>query len=338
MNVRYRVELSQAERDRLTTLPSGGRHAARKLKRAQILPAAGAGAGDEAIATGGAVGGPTVSRTKRRFGLGNLEAALSAPPRPGAMAEPTGQEELSGETVRRRLAENKLKPWRQDMRGIPKAAGTGVARMAEVLDLYAEAPDPKRPVGCFEESPTRLIGEVRGPIPPKPGQRERDDCEYRRNGTVNLFVCLDAHRPWRKVKVTGQRAARDFAHCMRDLVDRHYPQADPIRGVLDNLSTHAPGALYEAFPAPEAHRLRRRLEFPYTPKHARGLNMVESEIGVRRGQCLDRRRAERDRLVAEIAAWERQPNAQGARTNGMFTTRSARTEMARAYPEPTKES
>jgi len=276
MNVRYRVELSQAERDQLTTLPSGGRHAARKLKRAQILPAAGAGA--EAIATGVAVGGSTVSRTKRRFVLGNPEAALSAPPRPGAarkptgkeeallvatacsrppagrkrwtlelpagaMVEPTGQEELSGETVRRRLAGNKLKPGRQDMRGIPKAAGTGVARLEDVLDLYAEAPDPKRPVGCFEESPTRLIGEVRGPIPPKPGQRERDDCEYRRNGTVDPFVCLDAHRPWRKVKVTGQRAARDFAHCRRDPVDLHYPQADPIRGVPDNLSTlQRPGA------------------------------------------------------------------------------------------------
>jgi transposase len=373
MNVRYRVELSQAERDELTALLSGGKHAARKLKRAQILLAADAGASDEAIATSVAVGGSTVYRTKRRFVLGNLEAALSEEPRPGAKRKLTGKEEallvatacssppegrrrwtlellagamiklteheeLSGETVRRRLAENKLKPWRRDMWCIPKVDGTYVARMEDVLDLYAEAPDPKRPVVCFDESPTQLIGEVRAPIPPKPGQLERYDCEYRRNGTVNLFVFLDAHQPWRRVKVTNQRAARDFAHCMRDLVDLHYPQADLIRVVLDNLSTHSPGALYEAFPASEAHRLLRRLEFHYTPKHASWLNMVEIEIGVLRGQCLDRRIGERDRLVAEIAAWERQRNAEGARINWMFTTERARTKMARAYPQPTKES
>jgi hypothetical protein len=179
---------------------------------------------------------------------------------------------------------------------------------------------------------------VRQPIPAAPGQLERFDCEYRRNGTVNLFVFLDAHRPWRKVKVTDQRAARDFAHCMRDLVDTHYPQADQIRVVLDNLSTHSPGALYEAFPAPEAHRLLRRLEFHYTPKHASRLNMVEIEIGVLRGQCLDRRIGERHLLVSEIAAWERQRNADRARINWMFTTERARSKLARAYPDPTKES
>ena len=155
-------------------------------------------------------------------------------------------------------------------------------------------PDPKRPVVCFDESPTQLIGEVRQPIPAEPGQLERYDYEYRRNGTVNLFVFLDAHRPWRHVKVTDQRTARDFAECMRELVDLHYPQAEQIRVVLDNLSTHSPGALYEAFPAPEAHRILRRLEFHYTPKHASWLNMVEIEIGVLRGQCLDRRIGDRD--------------------------------------------
>jgi hypothetical protein len=172
---------------------------------------------------------------------------------------------------------------------IPQVDGNYVACMEDVLDLYAEAPDAARPVMCFDESPTQLIGEVRAPIPAKPGQRERYDCQYRRKGTVNLFVFLDAHRPWRKVKVTESRAACDFAHCMRDLVDTHYPQAELIRVVLDNLSTHARGALYQAFPAPGAHRLLRRLEFHYTPKHASWLNMVEIEIGVLRGQCLDRR-------------------------------------------------
>src|SRR5215467_3097298 len=131
------------------------------------------------------------------------------------------------------------------------------------------------------------LGEVRQPIPAAPGQPRRYDYEYRRNGTVNLFVCLDAHRPWRSVKVTDQRTARDFAERMRDLVDVHYPQADLIRVVMDNLSTHFAGSLYEAFPAPEPRRVLRRLEFHYTPKHASWLNMVEIEIGVLRGQCLD---------------------------------------------------
>jgi transposase len=373
MNVRYRVELSQAERDELAGLLSGGKHAARELKRAQILLAADAGASDEDIAMGVAVGGSTVYRTKRRFVLGNLEAALGEEPRPGAARKLSGKEEallvatacssppagrarwtlellagamvkltehagLSRETVRRRLAENDLKPWRKDMWCIPQVDGNYVARMEDVLDLYAEAPDPKRPVVCFDESPTQLIGEVRQPIPAEPGRRERFDCEYRRNGTVNLFVFLDAHRPWRKVKVTEHRAARDFAECMRELVDVHYPHAGQIRVVMDNLSTHSPGALYGAFPAPEARRVLRRLEFHYTPKHASWLNMVEIEIGVLRGQCLDRRIAERKHLVDEIAAWERQRNAARARVKWMFTTQRARDKLARAYPDPSKES
>jgi len=186
-----------------------------------------------------------------------------------------------------------------------------------------DAADPKRPVVCFDESPTQLIAEVRPPIPAAPGQLERYDCEYRHNGTV---------------KVTDQRTARDFAHCMRDLVDVHYPQAELIRVVLDNLSTHSPGALHEAFPAPEAYRVRRRLEFHYTPKHASWFNMVEIEIGVLRGQCLDHRIAERDHLVAELAAWEAQRNATTARVKWMFTTERARAKMARLYPHPGKES
>ncbi|HSB58813.1 MAG TPA: IS630 family transposase [Methyloceanibacter sp.] len=373
MNVRYRVELSQAEGAELGALLAGGKHAARKLKRAQILLAAAAGASDEEIARSVGVGSSTVYRTKRRFVLGNLEAALSEEPRRGAERKLSGKEEallvatacskppagrarwtlellagemvkltehgeLSRETVRRRLAENDLKPWRRDMWCIPKIDGTYVARMEDVLDLYAEVPDPKRPVVCFDESPTQLIGEVRQPIPAMPGQLERYDCEYCRNGTTNLFVFLDAHRPWRTVKVTDTRTARDFAQCMRDLVDLHYPKAELIRVVLDNLSTHSPGALYEAFPAPEAHRILRRLAFHYTPKHASWLNMVEIEIGVLRSQCLDRRIEDRQTLEAEIAAWEAQRNTTGARIKWMFTTQRARIKLLRAYPDPGKES
>ena len=208
MKVCYRVELSQSERAELLPLMSGGKQAARKLKRAQILLAADAGVSDEEIAASVGVGGSTVCRTKRRFVEGNLERALSEEPRPGAERKLTGKEEallvatacsnppagrarwtlellagemvkltahesLSRETVRRRLAENDLKPWRKDMWCIPQVDADYVARMEDVLDLYAEAPDPKRPVVCFDESPIQLIGEVRQPIPPKPGQIER---------------------------------------------------------------------------------------------------------------------------------------------------------------------
>src|SRR5438132_12090459 len=218
MNVGYRVELSQDERDELTALLSGGKHAARKLKRAQILLAADAGAGDEEIAISVGVGGSTVYRTKRRFVVGNLEAALREEPRPGAARKLSGKEEallvatacssppagrarwtlelladalvrltahdsLSRETVRRRLAENDLKPWRKDMWCIPQVDADYVARMEDVLDLYAEEPNPKRPVVCFDESPTQLIGEMRQPIPAAPGQLERFDCANKRNGT-----------------------------------------------------------------------------------------------------------------------------------------------------------
>src|SRR5258708_6496830 len=296
MNVRYRVELSQAERCELTAMLSKGKRAARKLKRAQILLAADAGRSDEEIARAGVVGCSTVYRTKRRFVEGNLERALSEDPRPGverklsckeeallvatacappaegrarwtlellagAMVKLTDHTSLSGETVRRRLAENGLKPWRKDMWCIPKVDGEYAARMEDALDLYAEAHDPDRPVPFFAEGPVQLIGEVRQPIPAEPGQLERYDCEYRRNGTVNLFVCIDVNRPWRKVKVTERRAAEDYAHCMRELVDVHYPDAACIRVVQDNLSTHSAGALYEAFPPTEPPPLLAPLDF-----------------------------------------------------------------------------
>ena len=373
MNIRYRVELSQEERDELTSFLSGGKHPARKIKRAQILLAADASVGDQMIAASLSVGESTVYRTKRRFVEGNLELALAEEARPGTARKLTGREEallvatacsnppagrarwtldllagemikltehaaVSRETVRRRLGENKLKPWQKDMWCIPKVDGAYVARMEDVLDLYAEDPDPQYPVVCFDESPTQLIGEVREPIAAGPGRPARYDCEYRRNGTANLFVFLDAHKSWRHVKVTDHRAAEDFAHCMRDLVDIHYPDADLIRVVLDNLSTHTAGALYETFPAPEAHRVLQRLEFHYTPKHASWLNMVEIEIGVLRSQCLDRRIGERKRLVKEIKVWEKQRNESGARIKWMFNTERARVKLARAYPHAAKES
>ena len=370
MNIRYRVELSEAERSELQAMLSGGRHAARKLKRAQILLATDAGQSDEAIAASVAVSASTVRRTKRRFVEGNLERALSEEPRPGAARKLSGQEEallvatacssppagrarwtlellagamvrltqhvsLSRDTVRRRLAENELKPWREKMWCVPQVDGEFVARMEDVLDLYAGPPDPKCPVVCLDESPLQLIGETRQPIPAAPGQVARADYEYRRCGTVNLFVAMDVHRPWRRVTVTERRTAQDYAARLRELVDVDYPDAARIRVVQDNLSTHTPGALYEAFPAAEARRILRRLEFHSTPKHASWLNMVEIEIGVLKGQRLDRRIDTRDLLEREIAAWERDRNAAGARISWMFTTEKARAKMGQAYPQET---
>ena len=369
MNVRYRVDLSQSERDELSALVSGGKLPVRRLKRMQILLAADAGVSDEAIAASVRTSGSTIYRTKKRFVEISLEAALSEEPRPGAARKLSGKEEvqlvalacsdapegcarwtlklladalveliehqsISRETIRRRLDDNDLKPWQKKMWCIAKIDGDYIARMEDLLDLYAEPHDPKRPVVCFDESPIQLIGEVRVPITPKPGKRYRYDSEYKRNGTANLFVTVDANRSWRKVKVTDRRANQDFAVCMRDLADVDYPHADKIRVVMDNLSTHTASAIYQTFPADEARRILRRLEFHYTPRHASWLNIVEIEIGVIRRQCLDRRIGSRARLETEVRAWQRRRTQSGARIRWMFSTDQARVKMAKSYPTP----
>ncbi len=372
MNVRYRVTLSSEERTQLQALVGGGKGRVRKIKRAQILLAADAGAADEAIAANVSAGTSTVYRTKRRFVEEGLEQALREEPRPGAarklsvaeeallvatactkapvgrarwtlelladeMIRLTTHESLSSETIRRRLAENKLKPWLKKMWCIPKVDAEFVARMEDVLDLYAESPDEKRPVVSFDETPRQLIGEARVPVAAKPGRPARQDYEYVRNGTANVFMFVDAHRPWRCAKVTDRRANRDFAECMRDLVDEHYPNADCIRVVLDNLSTHKPAALYETFAPDEARRILRRLEFHYTPKHASWLNMVEIEIGVMVAQCLDRRIPDKATLVSEVKHWERHRNTEKARIKWLFTVERAREKLRRSYPSTTPE-
>ena len=366
MNVRYRVTLSEAERARLEDLVARGRTQVREVKRAQILLAAAASQGEAQIATAIGTSLATIYRTKRCFVEEGLEAALHDAPRPGGGRKLSGKEEallvatacsappegrarwtlelladrmvaltghssLSDETVRRRLADNELKPWQQKMWCVPAINSEYVARMEDVLDLYAEPADPKRPVLCFDESPTQLIGEVREPQPVAPGTPARVDYEYQRNGTANLFVVLDVHRGWRHVDVTEQRASRQFAHQMKSLVDEHYSDAERIRVVMDNLSTHSAAALYDTFEPAEARRLLRKLEIHYVPKHASWLNMVEIEIGVLKRQCLDRRIADRETLIREIAAWERARNAARARIRWMFTTERAREKLGRVY-------
>lgn len=207
-----------------------------------------------------------------------------------------------------------------------------VARMEDVLDLYAEVYDPRRPWVCFDEKPYQLLGDVRSALPLSPGQPRRIDYEYKREGTCNVFLFFDPHRAWRRLEVTKQRTAVDFAHQMRWLVDEGYPEAEVIRVVLDNLNTHSAASLYQAFAPAEARRIARRLEFHYTPKHASWLNMAEIEFSVLERQCLGRRLATREIVAHEVAAWEATRNATGATVHWRFTTTDARIKLRRFYP------
>lgn len=207
-----------------------------------------------------------------------------------------------------------------------------MCRMEDVLELYEEPYDPARPVVCFDEMPVQLVGEARVPQPAAPGRAARYDYEYRRNGTANLFVGFEPKAGRRYVDATDSRTKLDFAAQMKALSDERYPEAEVIRVVLDNLNTHRPASLYEAFPPPEARRLLRRLEFRHTPKHASWLNQVEIELSVLRAQCLDRRIPDRETLEREVAAWEAERNRAGATVEWRFTNQDARTKPERLYP------
>jgi hypothetical protein len=204
--------------------------------------------------------------------------------------------------------------------------------MEDVLDLYAEPYDPQRPKVNFDESSKQLIGETRQPLPARPGQVARYDYEYQRNGTRNLFLFCEPQAGWRHVEVTAQRTRQDFAHQMKWLVDERYPEAEVIRVVLDNLNTHNPGSLYETFPPAEAHRLRQKLEFHYTPKHGSWLNMAEIELSVVARQCLHRRIATEAALKRELAAVAAARNVAQAKIHWQFTTAEAREKLAHLYP------
>jgi len=204
--------------------------------------------------------------------------------------------------------------------------------MEEVLDLYAQPYDARYPVVCVDESPYQMVGEVHQPSLAQPGTPQRYDCQYQRNGTCTLFVFFEPRNGWRHVEVTDRRTKRDSAQCMRMLVDGYCPEAEMIRVVVDNLNTHTPAALYEAFPAAEAHRLLQRLESHYTPKHGSWLNTVEIELSVLAGQCLKRRLPDKETVQHEVAAWERQRNDAKATVQWRFTTDKARTKLQCLYP------
>jgi len=204
--------------------------------------------------------------------------------------------------------------------------------MEDVLDLYAEVFDERRPQVCFDERPYQLIGDKLEPLPVKPSQVKRIDYEYKREGSCNLFMMAQPQGGWRKVKVTERRTKIDFAQCMKELVDEHFPEAEVIRVVMDNLNTHSPASLYEAFEPEEARRISRKLEFHYTPKHGSWLNMAEIEIAVLSKQCLSRRIDDIEKLKCETAAWESKRNDKGVTIEWQFTTTNARTKLKRLYP------
>jgi hypothetical protein len=204
--------------------------------------------------------------------------------------------------------------------------------MEDVLDLYAEEVMADYPVVCFDESPYQLRADGRPGEPPAPGRPARQDYEYERTGTCNLFMLFHPGGSWRHVAVTERRTKQDFAHQMRDLVDVHFPQATLISVVLDNLNTHSPASLYATFAPAEAKRILNKLDFRFTPKHGSWLNMAELEFAALQGQCLDRRLDSQAAVEREIAAWEAERNRCKTTVTWRFTTADARTKLARLYP------
>jgi len=214
----------------------------------------------------------------------------------------------------------------------PKANAAFVCQMEDVLEVYHQPHDPKRPLVCFDESSKQQVKETRIPLPSQPGRVQKYDYEYERNGTSNLFMMFAPLESWRQVKVTERRTMVDWAHCMRELVDVHFPQAEKIVLVMDNLNTHKPASLYETFAPQEARRIMEKLEIHYTPKHGSWLNMAEIELSVLYKQCLNRRIPDQPYLKHEVSAWQNQRNSATSTVNWRFTTADARIKLKRLYP------
>ena len=236
-------------------------------------------------------------------------------------------------TVGRALKKNDLKPHLKEYWVIPpKANAAFVAAMEDVLEVYTRPHNPARPPVCLDETSKQLVAETRTPIPMQPGQPARHDYEYERNGTASLFMLFAPLEGWRQVKVTERRTAVDYAHVLKELSDVLLPKAEKILLVQDNLNTHTPASLYEAFQPEEARRLVERFEWHYTPKHGSWLNMAESELAVLSGQCLDRRIPSMADLLNEVTAWLELRNARHAKANWRFTTADARIKLKSLYP------
>jgi hypothetical protein len=204
--------------------------------------------------------------------------------------------------------------------------------MEDVIATYLLPYDPNFPVVCFDEACKQLFGEVRGPLPTRPGSPAKQDYEYERKGVCNQLMMCEPLRGWRHVRVSTRRTRKDYAACIRELVEEHYPKARKIRLVQDNLNTHDGASLYEAYKPEVARRILERIEWHYTPKHGSWLNMAETEIRIMNGQCLDRRMESQERITREVAAWEGKRNAQQARIHWTFTIAAARRKLRKLYP------
>jgi transposase len=367
MNIKYKVTLNKKERFELEQLTSQGKSSARRIKHAQILLMSDNGVyEDPEISDILSISISTIYRTKRDFVEYGLKQALEEGSRSGQPRKlnahqealliaiactkpPKGRcrwtlsllgdqlvtlsdvEAISHETIRQRLKVNDLKPWQKKMWCIAKLDAAYIARMEHILDLYAEPKDKQRPIVNFDEASKQLVEQINEPKAPKPGHVAKEDYEYQRAGMANIFICFDRHRGWRKAKVTDNKKAIDFANCMRELVDEDYPDADVVRVVLDNFGTHHEASFYKAFPAHEARRILKRLEFHFTPKHASWLNMAEIEIGNMNQQCLDRRIPNQKILINELKHWQIQRNKEKASINWMFDIDKAREKLNRSY-------
>jgi len=362
------VDLRAEERDALMTLIGSGTAKARKLTHARILLKADADWPDERIAEALNVSISTIERVRKRFVFEGFEAALK-PRRPKRIysrkldgeqeahvvalicsSPPQGYarwslrlltdrvvqlkivDDISHETLRHVLRDNELKPWLREEWCIPQANAEFVYHMEDVLDVYKRPADPAHPLVCFDESPEQLVSETRQALPMETGQPERYDYEYHREGVANLFIFFAPLDNWRSVKVTERRTKVDWAYCMRDLVDVHFPQAEKIVIVEDQLNTHSPACLYEVFPPAEAKRILNRLEFHPTPKHGSWLNMAEIELSVLNRQCLNRCIPSRADLSRETETWASERNNKHATVNWHFAIDDARIKLKRLYP------
>lgn len=368
MAKKYIVSLIVEEREALLALIASGTAKARRLAHARILLKADAGWSDQRIAEALDTSIPTIERVRKRFVFEGFEAALkprrakriysrkldgeqeahvvalvcSSPPQGYArwslrvLADRVVQlkivDDISYETIRQVLDDNELKPWLREEWCIPETNAEFVYHMEDVLDVYKRPADPAHPLVCFDESPEQLVSETRQALPMETGQPERYDYEYHREGVANLFMFFAPLENWRQVKVTQRRTKVDWAYCMRDLVDVHFPQAEKIVVVEDQLNTHAPACLCEVFPPAEAKRILDRLEFHSTPKHGSWLNMAEIELSVLNRQCLNRCIPSQADLSRETAAWASERNNNHATVNWQFTTPDARIKLKRLYP------
>ncbi|HWT77864.1 MAG TPA: IS630 family transposase [Candidatus Methylomirabilis sp.] len=325
---------------------------------------------DEEIVEALNIGFSTIVRVRRRFVTESLESAIHPRPRPprpdkvkiqGEVEQqlirlacsdpPAGRccwtlelladklialgcfPNVCRETVRKGAKKNDIQPWVVKTWCLPpKADADFVWHMEDVLEVYQLPYDPTHPVVCMDEASKQLIGEVAIPVPAAPGRAARIDYEYERKGTCNLFMMCEPLRGWRHVRVTERRTRRDWAECIKELVDVHYPAVEKIRLVMDNLNTHNGASLYEAFPPVEARRLLDRLEVHPTPKHGSWLDMAETELSILHRQCLNRRIDEPEEVRREVGPWEKDRNERECRIHWTFTLAAARIKLKRLYP------